>query len=78
MYCVYIYISIELWPLAATNEIVTPASKVKHVSCMRLEAYKPVITGKGYDYNYDFSKLVYNPFIGMHVQIIKIPMTRSG
>ena len=45
---------------------------------MRLEAYKPVITGKGYDYNYDFSKLVYNPFIGMHVQIIKIPMTRSG
>ena len=76
MYCVYIYI--ELWPLAATNEIVTPASKVKRVSCMRLEAYKPVIIGKGYDYNYDFSKLVYNPFIGMHVQIIKIPMTRSG
>lgn len=45
---------------------------------MRLEAFKPVITGKGYDYNCDFSKSVYNPFIGIHVQIIKIPMTRSG
>ena len=49
LYICIIYIYIELWPLAVTNEIVTPATKVKHVSCMRLEAYKPVITGKGHD-----------------------------